>query len=93
LVHCNWYENYDKSDGSMDVKCLKEIGSLLTRIWKLGVMSFTNDELQIDDDDREDINWWLEGVQSTFKEMTGKGIKGSVIDDECDLMFEYDPAP
>jgi hypothetical protein len=98
VVHGNWYENYDrvgKSDGggdSEDVKCLKEIGELLSKIWKNGVLSCTNEELRIDDDDRDDICWWLNGVQKMFQEMTKhQGVKGGDDAPRYDLSFDYDP--
>ena len=93
LVHGNWYENYYKDEEqieSNDVRCLFEIGRLLTRIWKQGVLVLSNEELQIDQEDRDDLEWWLQGIQRTFEESTTRRKSGGVDKDgKCDLSFEF----
>ena len=70
-----------------DVACLGQVGALLTEIW-CGVLSLTDEQLQIDEDDREDLMWWLTTIQQNFAATTRReneiGKKGS------DLFFEFD---
>ena len=92
------YDNYDAfvsgvegsvTKGTSGVESLRVIGELLTSVW-CGVMSFSDVELGIDEDDREDIKWWLGKIRRIVRETTKREEKEMVNGCRYDLSFEFD---
>ena len=75
--------------GTSGVESLRVIGELLTSVW-CGVMSFSDVELGIDEDDREDIKWWLGKIRRIVRETTKREEEEMVNGCRYDLSFEFD---